>query len=68
MANTPSNHGKEWRPAEVRQLRELARGIHPAILTEAGLGPALRSLAKGSPVAVSVRLDLPGTLETRRRP
>jgi signal transduction histidine kinase len=27
-------------------LRELARGIHPAILTEAGLGPALESLAQ----------------------
>ena len=26
----------------IRELRELARGIHPAILTEAGLGPAIR--------------------------
>jgi len=45
--------------AALAELRELARGIHPAILTEAGLGPALRSLAKESPVAVRVRLDLP---------
>jgi signal transduction histidine kinase len=41
------------------ELRELARGIHPAILTEAGLGPALRELARGSTVPVRVRLDLP---------
>jgi signal transduction histidine kinase len=44
------------------ELRELARGIHPAILTEAGLGPALRSLAKDSPVPVTVRLDVPAEL------
>jgi signal transduction histidine kinase len=48
--------------AALAELRELARGIHPAILTEAGLGPALRSLAKDSPVPVTVRLDLPDAL------
>ena len=48
--------------AALAELRELARGIHPAILTEAGLGPALRSLAKESPVPVTVRLDLPDEL------
>jgi signal transduction histidine kinase len=41
------------------ELRELARGIHPAILTEAGLGPAMRELARGSTVPVRVRIDLP---------
>jgi signal transduction histidine kinase len=40
------------------ELRDLARGIHPAILTEAGLGPALRSLARESPIPVSVTLEL----------
>ncbi|HEX7172803.1 MAG TPA: histidine kinase [Candidatus Limnocylindria bacterium] len=40
------------------ELRELAKGIHPAILTEAGLGPALRSLARESPVEVTLRLEL----------
>lgn len=29
MAKTPSNHGKEWKPAEVKQLRELARENTP---------------------------------------
>jgi PAS domain S-box-containing protein len=31
--------------AATRELRELARGIHPAALTEGGLAPALRALA-----------------------
>jgi signal transduction histidine kinase len=45
--------------AALAELRELARGIHPAILTEAGLGPAIRSLAGSSPVEVALDLDLP---------
>jgi PAS domain S-box-containing protein len=36
------------------ELRELARGIHPAILTEGGLGPALNSLVRRSTVPASV--------------
>jgi signal transduction histidine kinase len=37
-------------------LREISRGIHPAILSKGGLGPALRTLARRS--AVPVELDL----------
>jgi signal transduction histidine kinase len=37
------------------ELRELARGIHPAILTQTGLGGALRSLAERSAVPAEVR-------------
>jgi signal transduction histidine kinase len=37
------------------ELRELARGIHPAILTQNGLGGALRSLAERSGVPVELR-------------
>jgi signal transduction histidine kinase len=36
------------------ELREIARGIHPAILAEGGLGPALRTLARRSPIPVDV--------------
>ncbi len=36
------------------ELRELARGIHPAVLTDGGLEPALRALAMRSPVAVTL--------------
>jgi signal transduction histidine kinase len=35
-------------------LRELARGIHPTTLTDAGLGPALQELAEHSPIPVEV--------------
>ena len=38
--------GRSW--AALDELRELSRGIHPAILTEGGLGPALRTLARRS--------------------
>jgi signal transduction histidine kinase len=43
----------------VDDLREVARGIHPSILSEAGLRPALARLARRSPVPVelSVRGD-----------
>jgi signal transduction histidine kinase len=36
------------------ELRELARGIHPAILTERGLGPALDSLLSRAALPVEV--------------
>jgi signal transduction histidine kinase len=40
------------------ELREFARGIHPAILTDRGLVPALESLAKRSPVPATVESTL----------
>lgn len=36
------------------ELRELARGIHPTILTQAGLVPAIRSLTERCPIPVEV--------------
>jgi len=42
----------------IDELRELARGIHPAILTDRGLGPALEALAGRSPLPVDVDHDL----------
>ncbi|HEY0534356.1 MAG TPA: GAF domain-containing protein [Actinoplanes sp.] len=38
------------------ELREISRGIHPAILSEGGLGPALRTLARRSPVPVELNV------------
>jgi signal transduction histidine kinase len=38
----------------ITELRELARGIRPAILTEAGLGAAVRSLADRIPMEVAL--------------
>ena len=43
--------------AALAELRELARGIHPQILTQAGLGPAVDSLAARSPVDVTVDIS-----------
>jgi signal transduction histidine kinase len=40
----------------VEDLREIARGIHPAILSEGGLEPALRTLARRA--AIPVELDV----------
>ena len=42
----------------IEELRELARGIHPAILTEHGLGPALEVLAERAPLNVTVANEL----------
>jgi signal transduction histidine kinase len=39
-------------------LQELSRGIHPAILSKGGLGPALRALGRRSVVPASVKVDL----------
>ncbi len=51
--------------AVLAELRELARGIHPAVLTQAGLEPAVGSLVEHSPVparlegSIAVRLSAP---------
>jgi signal transduction histidine kinase len=50
------------------ELRELARGIHPAVLTDRGLEPAIQALASRAPVPVTVDADaddrLPGPVES----
>jgi signal transduction histidine kinase len=43
--------------ASLEELRELARGIHPAILTDRGLEAAVRALAERSPVPVTLSVD-----------
>jgi signal transduction histidine kinase len=52
----------------LQELRELARGIHPAVLTDHGLEAAVRSLAARSPVPVSLTSTaggrLPAAVET----
>jgi signal transduction histidine kinase len=44
------------------ELRELAHGIHPAILAEAGLTPALRTLARRAPIPVDLQVHTEGQL------
>jgi signal transduction histidine kinase len=50
--------------AGLSELRELARGIHPAVLTERGLDPALQALAARAPLPVTIS----GGLEERLPP
>jgi signal transduction histidine kinase len=40
------------------ELRELARGIHPALLTERGLGYAVSALAERAPFPVGLELEI----------
>ena len=44
------------------ELREYARGIHPALLTDHGLGPALRTLARRCPLPVDLDMRTNGRL------
>jgi PAS domain S-box-containing protein len=55
-----SSAGEELAHA-LEELRELARGIHPAVLTDRGLNAALEGLAARTPVPVELELE-PGRL------
>jgi len=53
----------------LRELRDLAHGIHPAALTDNGLADAVRTLAQRAPVPITVEIDerdgrLPQHVET----
>ncbi len=50
--------------AALRELRDLARGIHPPVLADRGLDAAVRALAAGSPISVTVA----ATITERPRP
>jgi signal transduction histidine kinase len=39
-------------------LREISRGVHPAILSERGLGPSIKALARRSPVPVELEVHV----------
>jgi signal transduction histidine kinase len=44
------------------ELQEISRGIHPAILSQGGLGPALKTLARRSAIPVELSLQATGRL------
>jgi signal transduction histidine kinase len=48
--------------AALDDLREISRGIHPALLATSGLGPALKALARRSPLPVELDINLDGRL------
>ena len=49
----------------IDDLREISRGIHPALLAHGGLGSALRTLARRSPVPVQLNTAVEGRLPER---
>jgi signal transduction histidine kinase len=46
----------------LENVREISRGIHPAVLSEFGLGPAVKALARRSPVPVRLLVSVEGRL------
>jgi len=49
----------------MEELREISRGLHPAILERGGLGPALRALARRASVPVELNVKVSGRLPQR---
>ena len=43
----------------LQELRDLARGIRPPLLTDRGLGPAISALTARTPVPVTLSMDVP---------
>jgi signal transduction histidine kinase len=65
VADTLERSGQELAQA-IEELRELARGIHPTVLTDAGLAPAVAALAGRTSVPVDVAVAeerYPSTVE-----
>jgi signal transduction histidine kinase len=60
---TKLSHVSDGLSGALDDLRELSRGLHPAILSEGGLEPALRSLARRSAVPVRLKVALDRRLE-----
>jgi PAS domain S-box-containing protein len=44
--------------AVLDDVRELSHGLHPALLSQAGLGPSLRALARKSPIPVNLNVSV----------
>lgn len=67
MAETLLERARTELTHALEELRELARGIHPAVLSHRGLGPALEALASRAPLPVEVVVEdderLPETIE-----
>ena len=68
LAEDPQRAGELLAEARVgaeealKELRDLARGIHPPVLSDRGLEAAITALASSTPLPVSVSVSLPGRL------
>jgi signal transduction histidine kinase len=61
------DRAREELDTSLEELRELARGIHPAVLTDRGLEPALAALTSRAPLPVTLDVEserLPGAVES----
>jgi signal transduction histidine kinase len=56
------DQAQEELQTSLAELRELARGIHPAVLTDRGLEPALEALTARAPVPVTLEVEGAGRL------
>jgi signal transduction histidine kinase len=54
---------RETSQQALRELRDLVRGIHPPVLSERGLGDAVRALCLDIQLPIEVRVQLPGRPE-----
>jgi signal transduction histidine kinase len=52
------SHIQDGLRAALEELREISRGVHPATLADGGLRPALKSLARRSPLPVELELGV----------
>ena len=56
MAKPPTNHGKQWTPADVQQLKQLAKGNTPTVLIAHKMGRTEDSIrSKASETDVSLK-------------
>jgi len=55
----PLDRSREELDQALRELRELASGIHPAVLADRGLDAAAEALAERAPLPVYVATELP---------
>ena len=62
-ARTVLARAREHLEGGLGELRDLARGIHPAVLTDRGLEAALDALVDLSPVPVDLRITVPDRLD-----
>ena len=62
-ARTTLARAREQLDGGLGELRDLARGIHPTVLTDRGLEPALAALVQRAPVPVDLRAEVPQRLD-----
>jgi signal transduction histidine kinase len=63
--STRVDQAREEVGRSLEELRSIARGIHPAVVTGHGLAVALESLASRSPIPVRLKANLDGGVEER---